>query len=97
MGYSIHDFLGEINIVICETENELLDRKKGIPGDGSVRQLELILNELEQIRNQAQTNMLPPKNKRHTAFSRYVVDEWDVNSSLGTKLCKLADKYKRKL
>lgn len=73
------------------------NRKKGIQGDDSIQQLEFIKDELEQIRNFALTNNLPPKESRFTAFSRYVVDEWDAKSILGQRLCELADKYKRKL
>ncbi|VBB09180.1 Hypothetical protein LUCI_4466 [Lucifera butyrica] len=97
MNYNINDFLNEINIVIYEVEEELLDRQKGVPGEGSIKQLESIKSELEKIRNQAQNNVLPPKDKRYTAFSRCVVDEWNFNSVLGAKLCDLAEKYKSKI
>ena len=97
MNYSVQNFLGEISLVICEVEKEILERKGGTHGDGSVQQLEFIKTDLEQIRTQAQTNTLPSRDKRYTAFSRYVVDEWDIGSNLGKKLCDLADKYKRKI
>ncbi len=91
------DFIREINAIIPELEIELLVRKNGIQGNGSVQQLEYIRDELEQLKSYALTNNLPSKEKRYTAFSRYVVDEWDVTSILGQRLCDLADKYKRKL
>jgi hypothetical protein len=97
MAYLLADFIRDINEIISEIEKEVLNRKKGIQGDGSVQQLEFIKDELEQIKNIALTNNLPPKEKRYTAFSRYVVDEWDTKSILGQRLCELADKYKRKL
>ncbi len=97
MNYNIQNFISEISIVISEVEKELLNRKKGIQGDGNYQQLEFIKTELVQIRNQAQTNTLLPRDKRYTAFSRYVVDEWDTGSVLGRKLCDLANKYKKKL
>jgi len=97
MVYQLVDFIRETNEIISELEAEIQNRKKGIPGNGSVQQLEYIRDELEQIKNCALTNNLPSKAKRYTAFSRYVVDEWDVTSRLGQRLCDLANKYKRKL
>lgn len=97
MAYQLSDFIRETNDIFLEIEKELLNRKKGVKGDGSVQQLEFIRDELEQIKNFALTNNLPPKESRYTAFSRYVVDEWDAKSILGQRLCELADKYKRKL
>lgn len=97
MAYQLSDFIREANDIFSEIEKELLNRKKGIRGDGTIQQLEFIRDELEQIKNFAFTNNLPPKECRYTAFSRYVVDEWDVKSILGQRLCELADKFKRKL
>ncbi|SEJ97927.1 hypothetical protein SAMN05660742_1375 [Propionispira arboris] len=97
MSYTIEGFTDEISIIILEVNKEIIERKSGVLGDGNVYQLELIKSELEQIRQQAQTNTLPEKSKRFTAFSKYVVDEWEVDSPLGIKLCKLADKFKRKI
>lgn len=97
MAYQLNDLIGDINAIIPQIEVEILNRKKGIQGDGSVLQLEFIRDELKQIKNFALTNNIPIKEKRYTAFSRYVVDEWDTKSILGKLLCELADKYKRKL
>jgi hypothetical protein len=97
MVYQLVNFIGDMNAIIPELEVEIQNRKSGIQGDGSVQQLEFIRAELEQIKNLALSDNLPSKEKRFTAFSRYVVDEWDVKSILGQRLCDLADKYKRKL
>ncbi|BBW96525.1 hypothetical protein ACPVTF_07695 [Geobacillus icigianus] len=97
MTYQVNDLIRDIDSIIPEVEKELLNRKNGIEGDGSVQQLELIKKELEQIKSYALTNNLPSKEKRFTSFSRYVIDEWSYNSTLGQRLCELADKYKRKL
>jgi hypothetical protein len=97
MRYSLGDFISETSSVISEIEKEISERKSGIAGNGSLTQLEFIKGELVQLRQQAISNTLPPKDKRYTAFSRYVLDEWDVKDPLGNKLCGLADKYKRRL
>lgn len=97
MSYQIVDLIKDVNETIVEVKNELLKRKNGIKGDGSVQQLELIKNKLEEIKKRALTNNLPFKGERFTAFSRFVVDEWNTDSLLGKRLCDLADKYKRKL
>jgi hypothetical protein len=97
MSYSLQDLINELDAIIPEVEQEIISRKACIAGNGSVEQLEYIKTELEQIRKQAQANALPPKDKRYTAYSRYVIDEWDMNSSMGKRLCNLADKYRRKV
>ena len=97
MAYDITNLINDLLAVIPDVEKELTDRKSGIHGNGSVQQLELIRNELKQILVYAQSNTLPSKDKRYTAFSRYIVDEWDFNFPLGNRLCKLADNYKRRL
>lgn len=97
MPYQVTDLIRDIDAIIPEIEREELNRKNGIEGDGSIQQLEFIRDELEQIKDYALANNLPSKEKRYTAFSRYVVDEWDAKSNLGQRLCELADKYKRKI
>lgn len=95
MAYDITSLINDLLAVIPDVEKELIERKSGIQGNGNIKQLEYIINELKQILMYAQSNTLPPRDKRYTAFSRYIVDEWDLNSPLGNRLCKLADKYKR--
>lgn len=97
MRYSVKDLLLEIDESISEVKKELSERRSGIPGNGNVLQLEFIIDELEQIRQQAQDNTLPPKEARYTAFSWYAVDEWDLDSPLGNKLCRIANIFKRRL
>jgi hypothetical protein len=83
--------------VIPQIDLEIDNRKYGINGNGNILQLQLIKEELLNIKMLIQTNSLPNKEERFTAFSRYVIDEWDLNSLLGEKLCEIADKYKRKI
>ncbi len=97
MSNQLAGFIRDAEEIISEVENEILNRKKGKPGDGSVQQLEFIREELNQIKSFALTNSLPPRANRYTSFSRYVVDEWDTNSILGQRLCEVASIYKRKL
>ena len=95
MGYSATNLIEDLKIIIPEIEEELAQRISGIPGDGGIKQLEHIRDELIQILESAKMDKIPEKSMRYTAFSRYVVDEWALDSVLGKKLCVLADKYKR--
>ena len=97
MKYNLNEFLDEINSLICEVEQACIERKKGFIGDGNVQQLEAIQKELEKIKEEVNSGSLPPKEKRYTVFSRYIIDEWDLKAPLSIKLCCLADKYKRKI
>lgn len=82
-------------ILIPELETKLKQRINGVQGDGSIKQLQLIRDELYQILEYAKLDEIPPKAMRYVAFSRFIVDEWSMDSSLGKKLCTLADRYKR--
>jgi len=95
MSYSASNIITDLKILIPEIEEELAQRISGMPGDGSIKQLEHIRDELIQILESAKMDKIPEKSMRYTAFSRYVVDEWALDSVLGKKLCILADKYKR--
>lgn len=95
MSYSTTNLIDDLKILIPEIEEELAQRINGIPGNGGIKQLKHIRDELIQILESAKMNKIPEKSMRYTAFSRYVVDEWALDSVLGKKLCVLADKYKR--
>jgi hypothetical protein len=95
MSYGRSNLIDDLKIVIPEIEEELAKRSGGTHGDGSIKQLEHILEELNQILESAKMDRIPEKSKRYTAFSRYVVDEWALDSVLGKKLCALANNYKR--
>ena len=97
MGYNLQDFILELNAMILELEHELVNRKMGIAGDGTVEQLTLFIDELKKMQSMAVVNNLPPKAQRHTAFTWYITDSWQHSSQLGNKLCSIADKYKRRL
>lgn len=97
LAYSISELIKDLSNLIPDVETELNNRVKGVPGNGDEEQLRLILDELKNIRTMAEQNKLPPKSSRWTAFSRYVVDEWDLSNLLGKQLCELADSYKNKI
>ncbi len=95
MRFSVDDLVKEVSLLIVEVERELTERKLGIPGDGTVTQLQFIGQELNTILRNAKLNKIPRKEERHVAFARLVVDEWDVRSSLGRRLSALANRYER--
>jgi len=95
MGYNTINLVDDLKILIPKIEDELYQRKMGIHGNGNIKQLQHIRDELIQILENAKIDSLPEKNMRYTSFSRYVVDEWAFDSVLGIKLLTLANKYKR--
>lgn len=97
MRYTLEVFISEASSLISELDKEISERKNGISGNGTVSQLEFIKNELIQLRQQAISNEMPEKGKRHTTFTWYVLDGWDLKDPLGDRLCGLANKYKRRL
>lgn len=95
MDYTITNLIDDLNTLIPEIEDELHQRSMGIHGDGNIKQLQYIRDELIQILENAKRDKLPDKNLRFTSFSRYFVDSWALDSVLGLKLCTLENKYKR--
>lgn len=97
LSYGINELISDLDTIIPAVKMELSNRINGVQGNGNEQQLKLILDELENIKTMAKQNLLPSKTNRWTAFSRYVVDEWDPSYPLGKQLCKLADNYKIRL
>lgn len=97
MPYNIQNLLDDISLLLIDLDKELTNRRLGIDADGSIGQLEHTIEELKSIEKMAINNTLPPKEMRRTAYSWYITDSWSHNSELGSKLLKLADKYRRKL
>lgn len=95
LGYNTSNLINDLLVLIPEIEEKLTHRMNGVDGDGSVKQLKLIRDELIQILEFAKKDQIPVKSMRYTAFSRFVADEWSIDSVLGKKLCLFAEKYRR--
>lgn len=90
-------FLKELNELYNKVRSELTKRESGIKGTGTVSELELILEELNKIRTQIQTNALPNHENRSLVFPRIILDTWPIDSQLARQLVAIANKYKRQL
>jgi len=95
MGYNTTNLIDDLKTLIPEIEDEFYQRSMGIHGDGNIKQLQFIRDELIQILENAKRDKLPEKNMRYTSFTRLIVDEWAFDSVMGLKLLTLSSKYKR--
>jgi hypothetical protein len=91
------EFIQEIAAAIKELKQELNNRQHGIPGEGTVAQLGIIIRELILLENSIKIGDLPPKNKRDLSLTWFIKDSWSDSSVLGDKLLSLAHKYKHDL
>lgn len=72
-------------------------RRAGDPGDGTVRELEYILECLEALRREVRSGQLPPKESRSWGPGRVVTDTWSHGNPLGDLLCRIGTYYRRTL
>lgn len=88
-------FIEEISQVIGEVRNALTQRQRGIPGDGTVEELERFLKNLEQMKNEAESSNLPPKSNRISSMGWFITDTWPLLSPLGEKIINIEQRYKK--
>lgn len=87
------EFIREIESVTLEVQQELVKRKGGIKGDGTVVHLELALRELGELKDMIINNRLPPKAKRRLDIIWHITDSWKNHTPLGDHLLALERKY----
>lgn len=93
----MQEFLAELRPVLQQISFELNQRQSGMPGVGTIGELEYIRNELATIEAKAASGTLPPVGERWLASARIVTDTWPNDSELGSDICALASKYRRQL
>jgi hypothetical protein len=94
---TVEQFLDELRPILRQVSFELSQRQAGMPGVGSIGELELIRNELAELESRAKSGTLPPSGQRWLAASRIVTDTWPSDSDLGDQICGLGTKYRRQL
>ncbi|HEY0605596.1 MAG TPA: hypothetical protein VGD58_21920 [Herpetosiphonaceae bacterium] len=94
---TVQEFVSELRAVLQAVTFELSQRQAGVPGAGTVGELELIRNELVEVEAKAASGTLPPHGQRWLAASRIVTDTWPNNSELGNRIVGLATKYRHQL
>jgi hypothetical protein len=88
-------FLVELRGVAASLRSELLQRQQGVPGPGTIDELQAMLRELSEVEGRVMTDSLPPPEQRWLAGSRIVTDTWPNDSELGDRICKLANLYRK--
>ena len=91
------DFLQEVRSLLQEVNQQLEQRRAGIPGAGSVGELRYIQEELSKLETLAASNALPPVGSRWLAATRIVTDTWPLDNQLGGRICHLEDLYQRRV
>lgn len=91
--------LYEINEIIKETLQLISDKEQGINTSQVEKTYELqaILNDLNKIKAQILTNTLPPKEQRFVSYEEFIIEEWGIRHTLGSRLLDLATKYTNSL
>lgn len=90
-------FLEEVRLVLAEVSRQLVDRRAGKDGSGTVGELEAIEAELSDLEAKAVSGSLPPKGQRYLTAAWIVIDGWPLDHGLGPRICRLEDLYQRKL
>ena len=94
---TVQEFVAELRAVLQAVTVELSRRQAGVPGAGTVAELELIRNELVEVEAKAASGSLPAQGQRWLAASRIVTDTWPNHSELGNCIVGLATKYRHQL
>lgn len=95
--YSVEDFTSELTSVIDEVNEEILKRKSGIRGDGTVIQLNDILNELDKLRLSVECKKSKNKKNQNMRAEYLLNIIFEFNSPLRRKISKLLSNYKNRM
>ena len=78
-----------IDTSILHVEQEIDAHRKGMGGELTESQLNIILAEVKQMKEILDSKIFVP------SYSRMIVDSWDYNSSLAIELLALEEKYEK--
>ncbi len=100
MNHSINNYKTDIKECVKLCEIELNERKRGVPGESTIEQLEnTIIPELSNLLQNIHLNKLPPEKDRYLISFAYAfkVWGWDMQNptQLYTKLNALNNDYKK--
>ena len=91
-------FRNKINKAIILCEVELKNRENGTPGESSVEQLKIILNELNQVLIKLENQNFPETGKRflHSFANAFTVWGWNMQNptELFVLLTEINNEYK---
>ena len=94
---TVQAFVAELRALLQAVTFELSQRQAGVPGAGTVGELQAIRDELAEVAAKADAGTLPPHGQRWLAASRIVTDTWPNDSELGNQIVGLASKYRHQL
>lgn len=87
-------FLEELTEIRKIIEIQLQNRVKGIGGLGSIRHLRIILEELDHLEYQVQTDILPPKPRKRLTSTYIIINYWpNTSDPLSERLLRLDNEY----
>jgi len=95
---SLNDFLNELKNTLDEVNKNLSERKSGISGIGSMRELKFMSKELTTLYKTLSKDMtIPDKRVRSLSSAWIVIDSWEHGDKLGEHICRLDHLYKEEL
>ena len=95
MLYDRPEFLKEIEETIVQVKQALEAREKGVPGDGTVEELQKIKLNLERMRDEVASDTLPSKANRVSSMGWIITDTWSLRSLLGDRIIGVEHKYRK--
>lgn len=87
-------FLKLVEKVLSGLKQELSCKKGARLSGEDDSVLQIMIAEVELIKNNYHNNKLPSKETRQLGLGRVVVDRWPLNSQLGGEICELERTYK---
>ena len=81
--------LNLIDDVVKDIDAEIKAHNSGTGTNGTISQLENMLNELNKMKSNMNPKMFTPY------YPKAIVDSWDFNSELAKKLLDIADEYSK--
>lgn len=94
--YSKQEFMTELMAIVDDINKEIVRRKNGIIGEGTIEELNSILNELEKLRSKVINNKI--KNRKKQLYLEYLINSiFEFKSPLRRKIDKLISNYQNRL
>ncbi len=86
-------FITEVDAVLELLQEELAGRKAGVPGEGSVSELQAIIKEFKGLRREARWPLLRQNTRRRLVSSYLVDDTWDLQAELAKRVMHITQLY----
>lgn len=85
----LSEFNIEIDKVLVQVIDQLHRRQIGLPGPGTIEELDFIAQELTSLSESVMRGEILPTDRRWLSSAQIVTGTWDYDEQLGEEICRI--------